>query len=266
MAEDEFEQYMSGNLILPNTWDSALIMLESMHLMNEHFAVLEELRNRHENLTKGVETLRKQMLRFRDEISGSTSTILARAPLRVRPRKTPTDIDSESPNPDTLPSPIAPVVLAPLSEKPRLKPKDERFTAECNFFSETLRLSQNVDFSVSESQSMDELKSVDYDIDLSEEKGAATSSIELARRARSGDDRESSDALLGLSFNSDNVSLLDSAGSPTSNLWLPSPLKPVQSMFSSNSWDIPSIPCNTGEFNSLQHVSEDSQPDKPGGH
>lgn len=247
MTEEEFERYVSGKMILPNSWDSALIMLESMHLMNEHFSVLEELRNRHSNLMKGIDSLRTRTYKFRDEISVCTASVLARTPLKIKPRKIPTGIDSESPGMEELPSPIVPSVLS--SDDPRFKAKVERATAECNFFSETLKLSENLDFSLAESQSMDELKSyslcsVDYDIDLSDASANETSEPDS-------------------DFRTKTFSLLDSTESPTSDLWLPSPLKPTQSIFSSNSWDIPSIPCNTGEFNSLQPTPEDPRADKP---
>lgn len=262
MPKEEFEQYMSGNNVLPNTWDSTLIMLESMHLMNEHFSILDDLRSRNENLLKGTEALSNDLIQFKEEVNMKVTGVLARTQLELRPRKPAVDLDSEDPKICELPPPIAPVIVN--TEVPPVKIKQERLTAECNVFSETLKLSEGLDFSMTESKSLDEmrlnsLKSVSYDIDLSDTSADNSCADDSQTQPLLGIDKSPVNFQLNLSSES---SLLDSTGSPTSNLWLPSPLKPTQSMFSSNNWDIPSIPCNTGDFNSLQPIPENPKNDK----
>lgn len=274
MAEDEFDQYMSGRVVLPNTWESALIMLESMHLMNEHFTILDDLRTRHDSLVKSSEMLNEDMIKLKDDISVKVTAVLSRTPLEIKPRKSPMNIDSENPNSDELPPPIIPEVIP--QRKTEVKSKGERLTAECNIFSETLKLSQDLDLKMSESKSMEEipsdcLKSINYDIDLSDlsadnsraedEPMMSQAQAQSLSQYMEESDKTQADASFSLNFVTQG-SLLDSTGSPTSSLWLPSPLKPTQSMFSANTWDIPSIPCNTGEFNSLQHIPEEVQNEK----
>lgn len=263
MMEEEFDYYMSGKFVLPNTWDSGLFMLESMHLMNEHFAVFDDLCNRHENLMSNSTSLYNDMIRFQKEIVSETSNILERTPLEVKPRKQVENLNLEYEDPKIreLPPPLSPIVVEEHCEQRRSK---EKLTAGCNFFAETLKLSEDLEFSLNESKSMDDLKlkSVNYDIDLSD----------LSADNSSAED----DGKLGLSVlrNSNEskcdtspvthpstldglveTSLLDTSDSPTTNLWLPSPLKPTQGMFFSNSCDIPSIPCNTGEFHNNKDLS-----------
>lgn len=255
MVQEEFDQYMSGDFILPNTWDSGLFMLESMHLMNEHFAAFEDLFVRHENLISNSACLHAEMLRFQKELAATTSAILDRTPLEVRPRRLLTNLDYEDPKVKELPSPITPEIV--FHEKPESRLKEE-LKAGCNFFAETLKLSEDLEFSLNESKSVEDLKLkyVNYDIDLSD-LSTDNSSAE--------DDAKVSRSLLQYSAESEatasvpETSLLDSSDSPTSNLWLPSPLKPTQSIYFSNSCEIPSIPCNTGDYQSNQDSSSRSQ-------
>ncbi|KAK6625185.1 hypothetical protein RUM43_005476 [Polyplax serrata] len=257
MIQEEFDHYMSGDFILPNTWDSGLFMLESMHMMNEHFAAFEDLCTRHENLMANSAGLQSEMLRFQKEVEAATTAVLERTPLEVRPRKPMTNLDYEDPKVKELPSPITPEIV--FQEKPETRLKEE-LTAGCNFFAETLKLSEDMDFSLNESRSMDDLKLkyVNYDIDLSD-LSTDNSSVEEDSKCsvippvpeQMGRTPNTSGHQLNLNMTAE-TSLLDSTDSPTSNPWLPSPLKPTQTLFFPNTCDIPSIPCNVGGYQAGQ--------------
>ncbi|KAL0272504.1 UNVERIFIED_CONTAM: hypothetical protein PYX00_005444 [Menopon gallinae] len=75
MSQEEFDQYMSGKIVLPNIWDSSLFMLESMHLMNEHFAIMDELQNKHDGIREDCETLDKEMRKFREDVAAEVATV-----------------------------------------------------------------------------------------------------------------------------------------------------------------------------------------------
>lgn len=218
MSQEEFDQYMSGKIVPPNIWNSSLFMLESMHQMNEHFSIMEELHNKHENIRHDCETLDREMQKFRGDIAAEVATVVANAPLQLRPRKTPFSLDCEDPKIENLPPPIQPEVITHTEWK---NPVD------------------------------DGLASVNYDIDIGgDEDVPAKITQYIEERTENLADR------FRLNLNRENTSLLDSIESPSSN-WLPSPLKPTQTGFSSDAWDIPSIPCNTGEFNTQQSYSHD---------
>ncbi|XP_069669184.1 rab5 GDP/GTP exchange factor-like isoform X2 [Periplaneta americana] len=273
MPIDEFEQYMTGEVVPPSTWESALTMCEGMHLMYEQLAMLEELRNRHTCLMQGTSALKDEMQKFKTDIAKRVAAVLARTPLTIQPRKTPTDIDSENPTCEALPPPIVPQIVAPqlgLDLDPVKKVETTEISQPDT--SSAIPLSTSRDFlspspSFGFSRSLDELTtpddifaaqeslsfvqgltSVNYDIDLSdlsadnsyaEDIPAADvlkSSVSLPLDAKSAEDL--------------TPSLLDTTESPTGDL-LPSPIKPVCSGeyqgFAAQGWQIPSIPCDTGD-------------------
>jgi hypothetical protein len=81
-----------------------------MHLVYEQLAMLEDLRNRYIRFVEGASALKEEMHKFKHDIATEVSAVLARTPLTIRPRKTPTDIDSENPTCESLPPPIVPQV------------------------------------------------------------------------------------------------------------------------------------------------------------
>lgn len=266
MVQDEFDHYMSGDFILPNAWDSGVFMLESMHLMNEHFSTFDDLFVRQKNLISNATMLRNDMLSFLQEVTTSASNILKRTPLEVRRKKMLPNLDYEDPKIKDLPSPITPEIVQHVRIEPKLR---EELTAECNLFAETLKLSEDLKFPLIESKSMEDLKLkyVNYDIDLSDLSTDNSSAEDDSKISRSllqysmmdgGDVQNSKQLPTDLNIVPEN-SLIDSSDSPTSNLWLPSPLKPTQGVFFTNTNDIPSIPCFTGEFQSTNQESQFKQ-------
>ena len=78
--------------------------------MYEQLAVLEDLHNRYIRFVEGAASMKEEMHKFKSDIEKEVSAVLARTPLTIQPRKTPTDIDSENPTCEALPPPIVPQV------------------------------------------------------------------------------------------------------------------------------------------------------------
>lgn len=242
MPIDEFEQYMSGEVVPPSTWESALMMCEGMHLMYEHLATLDDLRSRHRILVQNSASLKDEMLKFKSDVAKRVAAVLARTPLTIQPRKTPTDIDSENPSCEALPPPIVPQIVATQLgadvPEPTSSPHDLLSPSPSFVFSQSLDELTTPDdiYAAQESLSFVQgLTSVNYDIDLSD---------------LSADNSYAEDTPVSLPLEEGMPSLLDTTESPTGVL-LPSPIKPVCSGeyqgFAAQGWQIPSIPCDTGD-------------------
>ncbi|KAL1140198.1 hypothetical protein AAG570_000130 [Ranatra chinensis] len=111
MPVEEFEEYMSGRIMPSNTWESALIMCESMHLMNENFLIFEELKNEHNIVVREAERLKEEVANFQDEIARKVEELRKDVCLELRPKKEPTEIDADDPLVADLPPPIRPQVV-----------------------------------------------------------------------------------------------------------------------------------------------------------
>jgi hypothetical protein len=59
---------------------------------------------------EGASALKEEMHKFKSDIAKEVAAVLARTPLTIQPRRTPTDIDSENPTCEALPPPIVPQV------------------------------------------------------------------------------------------------------------------------------------------------------------
>ncbi|XP_063239391.1 rab5 GDP/GTP exchange factor [Bacillus rossius redtenbacheri] len=229
MPAEEFEQYMCGKLVPTSTWESALMMCEGMHFMNDQLAVLDDLQSRHSTLVRDAALLKDEMLRFKDEVARKVDGVLARTPLIIQPARRPTDLDADDPHCDSLPPPMQPQVVAPLlAAEPPVSPKDATdVPGGGSLLPQSLSrdlLSPSPTFAFGQ-----DLRSVSYDMDLSD---------------ASADDSGASEPAAAV------ASLLDGAGSPAGGL-LPSPLRPVPAAeyqgFSAQGCHITSIPCDTGE-------------------
>jgi hypothetical protein len=78
--------------------------------MYEQLAMLEDLRKRYSSFVDGTSALKEEIHKFKSDIAKEVASVLARTPLTIQPRKTPTDIDSENPTCEALPPPIVPQV------------------------------------------------------------------------------------------------------------------------------------------------------------
>jgi hypothetical protein len=78
--------------------------------MYEQLDTLEDLCKRYIRFVEGASALKEDMHKFKSDIANEVSAVLARTPLTIQSRKTPTDIDSENPTCEALPPPIVPQV------------------------------------------------------------------------------------------------------------------------------------------------------------
>lgn len=274
MPVEEFEQCMSGDVIPPSTWESALMMCEGMHLMYKQLAMMDDLHNRYTRFVEGASGLKEEMHNFKSNIAEQVAAVLARTPLTIQPRKTPTDIDSENPTCESLPPPIVPQIVAPQvgldvdSIKKTESTKDSQpdvtdaaLPHDYLSLSSPFVFSRSLDelttpddiFGAQESLSFVQgLTSVNYDIDLSD-LSADNSYAEDVHAA----DGDKSGVVLPLEVKPAEdltSSLLDTTESPIGDL-LPSPIKPLctgeYQGFAAQGWQIHSIPCETGDTQSL---------------
>uniref|UniRef100_A0A146LYF0 Rab5 GDP/GTP exchange factor n=1 Tax=Lygus hesperus TaxID=30085 RepID=A0A146LYF0_LYGHE len=241
MPEDEFSQYMEGKIVPSNTWESALIMCEGMHLMNENLQKFSDYNIRSDKLDKDSEELRDAMIAFHDEILQRIDELKESYPLILKPFREPTDLDADDPCVLDLPPPLSPQVV---SEKPKTLEQDSPESPDW-------RLTPLPDQT---------LTAVNYDFDLSDLSGGDLStcddlgtpgylSMETAS-VQSLDLNAYHPTVVMKRVEDVGVSLLDDQ--PSSGSSLPSPLKPEPSSsyqgFSSQGWQIPSIPCETGAW------------------
>ncbi|KAG8222221.1 hypothetical protein J437_LFUL001419 [Ladona fulva] len=249
MSQDEFDQYTLGEVVPPSTWESTLMMCEAVHLLNEHLAALEDLSTRREKLDKTTEQLKDEMLRFGEEIAEEVTSIIEKTPLIIKPSRAPTQLDSEDPSTDQLPSPIVPQVIAP--------------PVALDDVMQTMAESSNpapwnpvscFDFADQE----DSLKLVNYDIELPGDNSPLSQCEDPSQLNIAEEDNP---LLLG----DMTGSILDESESPTTGDLLPSPLKPTAptSLPSTGGitplgWNIPSIPCETGEVGTCMSYSQSS--------
>jgi hypothetical protein len=78
--------------------------------MYEQLVMLDDLHNRYTRFVEGASALKEEMQKFKIDIAEEVAAVLARTPLTIQPRKTPTDIDSENPTCESRPPPIVPQV------------------------------------------------------------------------------------------------------------------------------------------------------------
>nr|XP_018916827.1 PREDICTED: rab5 GDP/GTP exchange factor [Bemisia tabaci] len=112
MDETEFEQYMSGNIAPTSTWECALVMCEGLHLINEHLAVLADLKNRHNVFMDDVAKFKSEMNQFKETVLNKAEKITQERPLVLKPTKVPTALDADDPKVQELPPPIIPFVVS----------------------------------------------------------------------------------------------------------------------------------------------------------
>nr|CAD7204081.1 unnamed protein product [Timema douglasi] len=170
MPVEEFDQYMEGKVVPASTWESALMMCEGMHFMNDQLAMLEELKIRHTNLIQDTSSLKGEMARFKDEVFRKVDAVLARTPLIIHPKKTLANLDLEDSSCDALPPPIVPEVLTPYVGSEAFEPKKGTdvpiVTSTTSLFSNRLPFSSSQDFlspspTFAFGQSLDELSTPD---------------------------------------------------------------------------------------------------------
>lgn len=93
MTEQEFQAYMSGAITSVSAWESALVACESMHQLCEHISTLKSLSERTSNVRKTTAQLKEEILNFKEDIKKSVDEVLERTPLIIKPRKFPLNLE-----------------------------------------------------------------------------------------------------------------------------------------------------------------------------
>ncbi|XP_054257998.1 rab5 GDP/GTP exchange factor-like isoform X2 [Macrosteles quadrilineatus] len=280
MDKEEFDQYMSGQIIAPSTWETALIMCEGKHLMNEHKAIFKDLHHKSDIFMEDINQLKEEMHSFEELVKKRVNGMIVQFPLEVRPRKavlrplslnclgTPVTLDQEDPAITQLPPPITPqvvskpetlespmkfsILLSPISPEPRIDvtPDTTLNTINYDFDLSDLSADNSTADDIEEFQPTGlhsvetaSLQSLDFYTYHPTELPAPTSTTHTSDTKTS--------VPIQLPMMTANSSLLDTSESPSQPHTLPSPLKPVPASseyqgFSTQGWQIPSIPCETG--------------------
>lgn len=113
MDEKDFNAYMSGECVPANTWESALMICESLHLMCEDITLLDEMKAKTTEITNEAFGLTEKMLRFKEEIEAEVNAVIEKAPLLItHSQRLPTNLDCEDIESYQLPPPIIPQVFS----------------------------------------------------------------------------------------------------------------------------------------------------------
>ncbi|XP_029038472.1 rab5 GDP/GTP exchange factor isoform X2 [Osmia bicornis bicornis] len=113
MDEKDFNAYMSGERVPANTWESALMMCESLHLMCEDITLLDEMKAKNTEIMNEALNLKEKMLQFQEEIESEVNEVLNRTPLLIiHSQRLPTNLDCEDIESYQLPPPIIPQVCS----------------------------------------------------------------------------------------------------------------------------------------------------------
>lgn len=113
MDEKEFNAYMSGERVPANTWESALMICESLHLMCEDITLLDEMKAEATEIMNEALGLKEKMLQFQEEVESEINTVLERTPLLImHSQRLPTNLDCEDIESYQLPPPIVPQVCS----------------------------------------------------------------------------------------------------------------------------------------------------------
>ncbi|XP_076640083.1 rabaptin-5-associated exchange factor for Rab5 [Colletes latitarsis] len=113
MDEKDFNAYMSGERVPANTWESALMICESLHLMCEDITLLDEMKAKTTEIMDITLNLKEKMLLFQEELESEVNTVLERTPLLItHSQRLPTNLDCEDIESYQLPPPIIPQVCS----------------------------------------------------------------------------------------------------------------------------------------------------------
>ncbi|XP_026829022.1 rab5 GDP/GTP exchange factor [Ooceraea biroi] len=237
MAEKDFNAYMSGECVPANTWESALMICESLHFMCEDITLLDGLQAKNADIIKQTEELKNKMMDFKEKIKEDVSKVIERTPLLIsHSQRVPTNLDSEDVESYQLPPPIIPQIY-PHSIGDNLN------NGVMTDLSNDLMRTSLVEDSVTPSPTFD-FPSFIADDSLEVSKAEDETSL-ISLDAQS--DLASGETQLFKKHMTD--SLMDESPTPETNL--PPALKPISSEdyhgFTIQGSNIPTIPCNTGD-------------------
>ncbi|XP_011494921.1 PREDICTED: rab5 GDP/GTP exchange factor, partial [Ceratosolen solmsi marchali] len=252
MTKSDFNAYMSGERVPANTWESALMICENLHLVCENITLLQELKIENNEILQQAIELKEDIITFHHRITDKTTAAIKKSPLIIsKTKKVQMNLDLDNEACLKLPTPLIPNV------------NEHQYTSQIDYNSLTNQHNLNP---VSKKEYS--TPSPTFDFSLFED----NYKLESVK----GDDNTS---LISLDLHSNSINnefqipeetasinLLDDLQNNSENL--PSPLKPSTSMqqdyhgFSIQGSTIPIIPCNTGDllFNSNSEEISNNYP------
>lgn len=241
MAEEDFNAYMSGERVPANTWESALTICESIHLMCEHITLLDELKSKNNDIIKEAHELKNKMIQFREKIEVEVNSTIARTPLLITPsQRVPTNLDCDDAESYQLPPPIAPQVYSQIGNESHyslLTSTNQTGDLKTSSIEDCITPSPTFDFPPFDTDGgLDQASKGDDDTSLI----SLDPQYDLTINEMHIQDKDATD------------SLLDESHSFDANL--SSPMKPITSThedyhgFTIQGSHIPTIPCHTGDL------------------
>lgn len=230
MDEKDFNAYMSGERVPANTWESALMICESLHLMCEDITLLDELKAKTTEIMNEALNLKEKIFQFEEDVKTEVETVLERTPLLItNSQRLPTNLDCEDIESYQLPPPIVPQVC-PAAVNNSMAQNDVR----TSLIEDCVTPSPTFDFPSF-------IGDDSFDVSKAEDE---TSLISLDAQSDFDAQQEKSSELL-----------------VSTHLNLPCTMEPEQEDyhgFTVQGSNIPTIPCSTGDL-SLNSTEADSE-------
>ncbi|XP_011308955.1 rab5 GDP/GTP exchange factor [Fopius arisanus] len=231
MSEKDFNAFMSGERVPANTWESALTICESLHMMCEDITLLEELKGKNQDVVDEARRLKLEIVEFQRKIRVEVEDGIDKSPLIIsRSQRVPTNIDCEDVEGYKLPPPIIPQLY---SQHVGMDDPDCQDASKNPSIDDCITPSPTFDFPPFVDCCLDTSKPDDDTSLISLDAQCDFSSVDLEPMEKTPD------------------SLLDNSHGSTSNL--PSPLTPGlftedYQGFTLQGSNIPTIPCSTGDL------------------
>lgn len=95
LTKEEFDELMSGENRIHSAWESALMACESINLITSNMKIMKDLNERNNRLDTDMSLFSADLREFKDEIFGKISASIDKAPLILKPVKTPAHIRAQ---------------------------------------------------------------------------------------------------------------------------------------------------------------------------
>ena len=297
MPQQEFEAYMNGEITSVSAWESALVACEGMHQLCEHLSLLKDLSQRTTTVQDETQKLTQDILKFKDEINEKVISVLEKTPLIIKPRKTPEDLKIEASQiaaikievEETQPQTNFYLQNLQIGQNNlgENKTKLQLDITSCMDKQQSLEFLspafESLEGATPDDQNSLSLSKINYDIDFSDLSGENSVAELTPEKRKSPSFTPDPFSPVGSSCTITQVPLVPSqvesdfvlpfvegekAGEETllekedEAANLPSPIKPMTSQysgFSKQGWQIPSIPCITGDLASSNASQSNSQ-------
>lgn len=269
LSKDEFDDFLSAEGSINTPWETALMACSCFNDFSENMKDIEELNKRNNQNLESIKKFEEALRSFDDYIDESINSTLSRAPLSMRPIKTPKDhklctaeagyyqsnllvsFDEAHPKKPDVTLPL--IALTKTNEVSFLNMSDNLFmnspiSGPSPFDDSSLNgLATPEEYLLNAASDYQSgLTNINYDFDLSDLSGENSMAENIENLpAANVDQLDPFEENSAEDKQNGNTSILDT-DSPNQKV-LPSPLKPtVQEYKGFSQFDIPTIACNKG--------------------